>query len=393
MAANNTEKVVIIIPTYNERGNIDRLIPVLVTEIFPTIPKRFEMHILVVDDSSPDGTADEVRVLERKHKNVHLFLNKRKAGLGGAYRKGMQHALEKLKADIVFQFDADFSHDPKLIAPMLQKTQEGYDVVLGSRYIAGGSIPENWGLHRKFLSVVGNLIIRIVITHFSIHDWTTGYRAIRSRVVEEVLPKLSGDRFTGYTFQIGFLHKTVRAGFKVAEVPLKFVDRTLGKSKLGAEYIKNTLRYIIKVRLSEIFHSRIFKFLVVGGIGFLVNFVGFRILRTFNVWPSIAGALAAELAIFSNFTLNNLWTFKDKKLTGLLLRVRKFVEFNITSLGSLVIQTIVIEVGTRILGIQSLLTVASFSLNSDDVYLMIGVLLGMIWNYTMYTRVIWKTKS
>src|SRR5690606_21568905 len=103
------------------------------------------------------------------------------AGLGGAYLKGMTEAFENLGADVIFEFDADLSHDPRKIPQFLAKIDQGYDFVLGSRYIPGGGIPADWGLHRKFLSVVGNLIIMVVLTDFSIRDWTTGYRAISKK--------------------------------------------------------------------------------------------------------------------------------------------------------------------------------------------------------------------
>src|SRR5690606_30901308 len=139
--------------------------------------RGWDMHILVVDDTSPDKTYEVVEQLTKKHTQVHLLLNKQKSGLGGAYLKGMDHAFHQLKADAVFEFDADLSHDPEKLPAMLAQLDNGYDMVLGSRYIPGGGIPSDWGLHRKFLSVVGNIIIMTVLTDFRIRDWTTGYRA------------------------------------------------------------------------------------------------------------------------------------------------------------------------------------------------------------------------
>jgi dolichol-phosphate mannosyltransferase len=161
-------KVVIIVPTYNERENISRLIPILLDQTFPPLTEHYQLHILIVDDSSPDKTSEVAQKFASKSPQVHLLLNQKKSGLGGAYTKGMRYALDKLSADIVFEFDADLSHNPKKIKPMLEKLSQGYDVVLGSRYIKGGSIPADWGLHRKFLSIFGNKIIQFIITNFSI---------------------------------------------------------------------------------------------------------------------------------------------------------------------------------------------------------------------------------
>jgi len=395
------KKAVVIIPTYNERENIRSLIPVLF-EVFQDVPKHFDMHILVVDDSSPDETGKEVLVLSEKHGNVHLLTNPKKAGLGAAYLRGMDEAFGKMQADVVFEFDADFSHDPKKIPEFLSKIDEGYDFVLGSRYIPGGSIPANWGFHRKFLSVVGNLFINVVLTTFAIRDWTTGYRAITKRVYEAVNGEMQSERFSGYTFQIGFLHKAVRKGFKVAEVPFHFVDRTLGKSKLGGEYVKNTLLYIIKVRMQEIFAMRIFKFAVVGFIGFTINTIGLFLFSRMEWVTSaadfirnmtglgfvntsgLASSLGAECAIVSNFIWNNLWTFKDRKLKSPLEIVPKFLQFNLSSFGAVLIQLVVVGTGTSITGTATL---------SKLSWLILATAIGMVVNFIIYSKIIWKEKK
>lgn len=395
-----SSRAVIIIPTYNEKENVSRLIPQLL-EIFTKTPKQYDMHILVVDDSSPDGTGDAVKKLSAQHRNVHLHSNAKKAGLGGAYLSGMKVAFGELGADVIFEFDADFSHDPTKIPDFLQKIDEGYDFVLGSRYIPGGSIPENWGFHRKFLSVVGNLFINVVLTNFSIRDWTTGYRAITKRVYDAVHGEMLDERFSGYTFQIGFLHKAVRKGFKVAEVPFHFVDRTMGKSKLGAEYVKNTLMYIVKVRIQEIMAMRVFKFGVVGAIGFLINTIGLFVFSrlgglqqfaqflqsstgaTFINISGLASALGAECAIVSNFTLNNLWTFKDRKMTSALQIIPKFLQFNLSSFGAVLIQFVVVGAGTMMTGTSTI---------SRMFWLISATAIGMVLNYFIYSKIIWKEK-
>lgn len=387
-----TNKVVIVVPTYNENDNIHDLVHTLFNEIFPNIPDHFDMHLLVVDDSSPDGTGTTVKKLQKEFSKLHLLTNPNKSGLGGAYTKGMLHALEKLDADIVFEFDADFSHDPNKIQPMLEMIEDGKDVVLGSRYMAGGSIPDNWGLHRKFLSVVGNLFIRFIMTDFSVHDWTTGYRAIKRSVVEVVLKELNEEKFMGYTFQIGFLHKAIRSGFNIGEVPFHFIDREKGKSKLGSEYIKNTLRYILKVRAKEILSSRITKFVVVGGIGAVVQLGSLTIIRRFlpYQWSYF---VSVEAAVISNFILSNLWTFADRKLT--LAQVPfKFIQFNLASSGSIIIQQILAFIGETYIGFINLFTLPIIHVPVDTglVFAVTGILLGMFWNFFAYSKIIWHKK-
>lgn len=399
--------VVVIVPTYNESRNIEKLLS-RIDAVRPKV-RGWNLQVLVVDDSSPDGTGEIVQKLKKKYSYLSLLVNKQKSGLGGAYLKGMAKAFGEMEAEAVFEMDADLSHDPKKIPEFLAALDSGADMVMGSRYIKGGSIPSNWGLHRKFLSIFGNIFISVVLTTNAVRDWTTGYRAIRKNVylaVHEELEKST--RFTGYTFQIGFLLKAIRAGFKVKEVPFHFVDRTEGESKLGTEYIVNTLRYIIMVRVQEILNSRLFKFAMVGGLGFVVNLIAFNIFKLMMPWTnlamllgvpvenavlsdqSVAVVLGAEVAIISNYLLNNIWTFGDRKIKGFAKHFSKFLQFNLGSVGSVVIQYIVMQASVAFIGIHTLITIGNFAVQSDNLYLVAGVLLGMIWNFSVYSLIIWK---
>ncbi len=385
------KKAVVIVPTYNERENVKVLIPMLL-EVFKKI-KNWQMAVLIVDDTSPDKTYELVQEMGKQYPQVHLLQNKQKSGLGGAYLKGMAHAFNLLHADVVFEFDADRSHDQTKIPLFLEKLDAGYDMVLGSRYIQGGGIPNDWGWHRKFLSVVGNLIIAVVLTNFSIHDWTGGYRAITKSVYESVLPFLNSERFMGYTFQIGFLYNAVKKGYKIAEVPFVFKDRTHGHSKLGPEYIKNTLIYIMKVRIQEIINHRIFKFATVGGIGAVVQLTTLNLWRVFLPYQ-VSYFLSAECAVLSNFILNNVWTFSDKKLT--LAQIPwKFLQFNLASIGSIGIQQVVALVGEFVIGLFTLFTLPIIGLKVDtgSAYAIFGILLGMMWNFFAYNKFIWNNKA
>lgn len=385
------KKAIVIIPTYNEKQNIERTLAA-VLQVFDSI-KTWKMEVLVVDDTSPDKTYDVVKSLQKKDARIHLLVNPNKAGLGGAYLKGMAEAFGPLKADLIFEFDADLQHDPLRIPALLEKIDQGYDLVLGSRYIKGGSIPQTWGLHRKFLSMVGNFIIMTVLTDFRIKDWTAGYRALTKEVYQAVKDEMEGERFTGYTFQIGFLHKTVRKGFKVAEVPIHFADRTEGKSKLGPEYLKNTLMYIFKVRLQEIMNHRIFKFAVVGGTGALVQLTSLQLYRQFLPYQ-VAFFLSIETAVVSNFILNNVWTFADRKLT-LAQTPFKFLQFNLASGGSILIQQIIAFIGQFGIGLFTLFTLpfVNFRIDTGLVYAVLGIFIGMFWNFFAYSRFVWKKKK
>lgn len=389
------KRAIIIVPTYNERENVKKLVPILLG-IFKKI-KNYEMGVLFVDDTSPDKTYKVVKDFQKKHQQVHLLVNRKKAGLGGAYLKGMRYAFKKLEADVIFEFDADLSHDPEKIPDFLQAIDDGADFVLGSRYIKGGSIPENWGWHRKFLSVVGNWIIMFVLGNFKIRDWTTGYRAITKDVYKKVYREMNNERFFGYTFQIGFLHKAVRHKFKITEVPFKFIDREIGKSKLGPEYVKNTLLYIFKVRFFEILNHRIFKFAVVGGIGFLVQLASLYFYQ--KLWTNFFNFqliffLSVETAIISNFIFSNIWTFADRRLTPKKIPA-KFIQFNIASSGAIIIQQIIAFLGENFVGIYDLFLLPFINIYFDTpmFFASIGVFVGMFWNFFAYNKLIWRHKK
>lgn len=393
-------KAIVIIPTYNEAENLPITIEKL-ADIFINI-KNWQMQILVVDDSSPDGTAAVVKQLQKKYSFLKLLVNEKKAGLGSAYLKGMDQAFNNLNADLVFEFDADLSHDPGKIPQMLEHVESGSDLVLGSRYIKGGSIPQNWGLHRKFLSVFGNLFIRLVMCDFSINDWTTGFRAIKKELYQAVANELESERFFGYTFQIGFLHKALKKKFKISEVAFAFKDREIGKSKIGPEYIKNTLLYIMKVRIQEILHSRLFKFATVGAIGALVQLTSlefYRFLLPDFQWSILttfllATILSIETAIISNFILSNFWTFADRKLKKQSIP-KKFLTFNLTSGGSLLIQMLIAALGENTIGLITLFTLPIIPIQVDTgmIFAVTGILVGMFWNFFAYNTFIWKKKK
>lgn len=369
-------KVVVINPTYNERENIGSLIEEE-QKIFKII-NRHEMHTLVVDDSSPDETHKVVEEKMKKYKNLHLVVGG-KQGLGAAYIRGMDYAVNQLGADIIFEMDADFSHNPKKIPEFLEKINQGYDFVIGSRYIKGGSIPQNWGIHRKIFSVMGNLMVRSILGIFSIHDWTSGYRAIRKEFFLKNHEKLYD--FAGYTFQVAFLYYSFKTGAKITEVPIDFIDRKYGKSKIAPlRYITALLFYVTKMRIQQLW-ARFAKFLVVGGFGFIINAVMLRVLvENFRWAPVPANLLGAAMAIFSNFNGNNLWTFQERKITSPLMYLRKLLQFYTTSaFGVIAIQTGTIWLGDHFIGREFYF-----------LYFIIGTGFLLIWNFTMYSKVIWK---
>lgn len=315
-------KVVIIIPTYNERENIGPLIEALYGQ-FSSL--QHDMHILVVDDNSPDGTADAVRRLQQRSHKLNL-IEGQKTGLGAAYIRGMTHAIEQMSADVVFEMDADFSHAPRDVPRLLKEIDDGADFVIGSRYVKGGSIPENWGFMRRLNSLGGNIVARYVAGIYRVRDCTAGFRAIRTSLLRNI--DLSGLRVQGYAFQVALLHAAVVDGAKVVEVPVDFIDRTQGESKLGLSDILEFVRNAWWIRLQSL--RTFIKFGIVGASGVLVNLGVFSLLLSLGTNKFLASPIAIEISIVSNFLFNNYWTFRWRKSRD---RVRiRGLKFNAVSL-------------------------------------------------------------
>ncbi|OGH90462.1 MAG: dolichyl-phosphate beta-D-mannosyltransferase, partial [Candidatus Magasanikbacteria bacterium RIFOXYD12_FULL_33_17] len=210
-------KTIIVIPTYNEKENIEKLI----NKIFAL--NIIGLEILVVDDNSPDGTAQVVKNLQSKYP-LHILERASKLGLGSAYIAGFKKALE-LQADRIFEMDADFSHDPDDL-PAILESAKNYDLVIGSRKIAGGKII-GWGFTRKFMSNGAMWLSRILLG-LKAKDVTAGFRCFNSQVLKTL--NLDEIKSNGYAFQEELLYKTQKAGFTITEIPVTFIDRREGKS-------------------------------------------------------------------------------------------------------------------------------------------------------------------
>lgn len=230
---------IVVIPTYNELANIKKMIPLL-HELYP------ELHILVVDDNSPDGTGNYVKELSQKDERVNVLQRKGKMGLGTAYADGFKFMLAK-GYEFAFQMDADFSHDPKDLIRLREAVQD-YDLVIGSRYIDGVNVV-NWPMRRLLLSYFANVYSR-VITGMKIKDGTGGFKCFRRRVLESIdLDKIKSN---GYAFQIEMNFKSWKNGWKIKEIPIIFIDRVEGTSKMSKKIVHEAVWMVWKLRLRSI---------------------------------------------------------------------------------------------------------------------------------------------
>ncbi len=319
-------KIVVILPTYNEKDNIALIIRAL-QEQFKKI--AHDMNILVVDDNSPDGTAEIVRAEGRSASNIFLITGQ-KQGLGAAYVRGMKYAVDQLHADAVMEMDADFSHKPEDVPRLIEAIDRGADFAIGSRYVPGGKIPESWSFFRRMNSKWGNVFARYVAGMYQVRDCTAGFRAIRAEVIRKIDPDTL--RVRGYAFQISLLHEAILNNAVIREIPVEFVDRKRGETKLG---LSDIVEFMLNAWWIRFERSKTFlKFSVVGAAGVVVNLASFTVLLNMGLSKFVASPVAIEISIISNFLLNNFWTFSDRGINDRIhIRGLKFNIISFVALG------------------------------------------------------------
>lgn len=237
-------RTVVVVPTYNERENVDAFLRALRA----AVPAA---DVLVVDDNSPDGTGALAEQAAAELGQVKVLHRPGKQGLGSAYRNGFAVALDE-GYELIISMDVDFSHDPAVIPTMITAIDAGADVVVGSRYVAGGGT-ENWPLHRRLLSRWGNRYTGFVL-RIPVRDCTAGFRAYRANALRDIDP--SSTEAEGYAFLTELLRRLVRHGYTVTEVPIVFRDRELGTSKMSGRIIAESMLRVTRWGASDLFHRR-----------------------------------------------------------------------------------------------------------------------------------------
>ncbi|MGV7223150.1 MAG: glycosyltransferase [Nitrospinales bacterium] len=290
----------IVLPTYNEADNISVIIP----KIFKQ-QKRIEsheLHVLVVDDNSPDGTRYVVEDLIPNYPGLHLITGP-KQGLGEAYKRGMAWAIDNINPDLIFEMDADLQHDPDLIPLFITLTSYGFSLVIGSRFAPGGSTPD-FSFRRRLISRIGNWLIRFLGGIPRITDCTSGYRCIKAELIRKC--DLSYLSTRGYSFQSSLLCELIRNGARVVEIPIIFLDRKIGESKLS---LRDQIEFLLNIPRLRFNQKRQFaEYCIIGTIGVLVNmgfYTAFTRLSGFTM--EVASPFAIELSILTSFTLIYLW--------------------------------------------------------------------------------------
>ncbi len=373
--------IIVLIPTYNEASNIEQVITAV--ERFAVQSPPNNLNLLIIDDDSPDGTAQQVNILQNKYDNITLISDK-KAGLGRAYIRGFRYALAHFNFDILIMMDADLSHDPKEIPELLNKLDQDFDYVIGSRYTNGSSHDNNWPFSRVLMSRCANLLARKLIGRAKdINDITSGFKAMNRTALEQI--DIESISAKGYVFQVSLLYAFLQKDFKAAEVPIDFTNRSRGSSKLKLQDIIEFVYQAYKLNPNAPI-QRIVRFGFVGACGSLVNLLVLSFLvRVMRMDTLLSAIIAIEVSIIFNFFLNHVYTFKgygaykpqqSRQSTSSLLS--KLGRFNLGALGGAIISFSVFSLLYKLTAINYLL--------ADT----IAIITAMSWNYWMSTRFVWK---
>ncbi len=232
----------VIIPTYNEIENIEKIL----NTVFSL---DTEFDVLIVDDNSPDGTADAVKRMQNSHPGLHITERSEKSGLGTAYIHGFQWGLNRSEFDYFFEMDADFSHNPEDLIRLLKEAKDGSDVIVGSRYIKGVNVV-NWPMSRVLLSYFASRYVRVILG-IPVEDTTAGFICYKREVLEKV--NFKKIKFVGYAFQIEMKYTAWKLGFKIKEIPVIFTDRTAGTSKMSQGIIKEAVFGVLQLKIRSLF--------------------------------------------------------------------------------------------------------------------------------------------
>ena len=319
---NTNFKICFVLPTYNEEENIENIIQQILKE--EKNQSKHTFSILVVDDNSTDETQAIVQRYTSLNSKVHLVTGQKK-GLGDAYKRGFNYALNDLQADLIFQMDSDGQHDTSLIPHFVSSIEGGRDVVIGSRFVEGGTTPD-FSFSRLIMSKVGNLLVRYVGGITQVKDCTSGYRAIRASYLKELDFSYLSTR--GYSFQSSLICDLAWRGANISEIPIEFSPRQGGDSKLA---LRDQIEFLLNIpRLGFRNLEDFMKYSLVGVSGVFVNLGLYLFLtRYYEISEVVAPLIAIESALISNFILNNFWTF-GKRITQSRIRV-KFVKFHLVS--------------------------------------------------------------
>lgn len=384
----------IVLPTFNEKDNLERF----VKEVFEQEKKisGWRFVVLIADSSSTDGTAEIARKLEKTNKRIKLETVG--LGLGVGLIEGHKAAIKYFKPDVLVQLDADGQVKADVVPKMLEQIDEGYDFVIGSRFIEGGKNELN--TVRKIFTWGACTFSRVVMGPWDIKEFTNSARAFTPQLFKKINLDLVPWREKTYIIQPAFLHAAVLAGARYKEVPLIFKNREEGYSKNKIfNYTYDIITYSLDARAKQwgfdvpIFHysrkvKTLVKFGLVGLVGTLVDFLFYKIfIWTFGMTPPVSKGFSAEVAIINNFTLNNFWTFRYRKTKTNFWQ--KFGIFNLVSLGGLLIGVILVKLLHDHFG-EGFVDIGFRKIAYNNFYFFATIPFVMVWNFTVNHFITWR---
>lgn len=393
-------RLVVNVPTYNEAENIEEVIKKILSQS-KKLPK-LDLHVLISDSHSPDGTGEIVKKISKTNPKVH-YLDVKERGLGIGIVKGHRYAIDKLKADILAQMDGDLSHDPSTLPTMVNYITEGkYDLVNGSRLAKGGKNLLGW--HRRMFTRGSALYSRLTWGAWKLTEFTNSYRVFSKDLFTKINFKEVPWKSQTYIIQPAFLYAAIKAGARIKEVPITFKDRKKGYSKAKiVSYTLDVLFFGAKVRFQK---SKTFiKYLMVGSISYLANAISLGLLNRGDIYAQkvlskpllsfypayesapkvgfltldrlfVASIISIELSIIINFIFHENWTFNHRSHEG--SQIFRFFKFNLTSIASPIIQLASILIFARLFNLH------------EQIGLAVGVIIGLFFNYTINLLWIWK---
>lgn len=368
-------KISVIIPTYNEEENIKILIPLLL-EKFKEF-KNYEFFIVLVDGNSKDKTVAVIKNFQKDFKLIHLIEEESKSGLGGAYIKGFNYSIDKLKADFVIEMDADLQHSPDDFPKLIKKISEGYDFIIGSRYVKGGSVPKEWAAYRKFISYFGSLFARVALRILKIKDFTSGFRATRVKGFLDQI-EFTKIKSKGFAYKMDILVRIFDMKAKIAEVPISFGLRDRGTSKMEQKNFRDSLKVVLELSMER--NKNFIKFVIVGFGGLFTDLILFNLL-SLKMLSATASLISGLVAMLFTFLMNNFWSFNERQKNSIKVLIPTFIIYSLSSYIPILLRSYLIH--------QLELTYGDTFLVSNVGFL-IGVMFGIIWNFTVYSKIIWR---
>jgi dolichol-phosphate mannosyltransferase len=389
-----TKKVVILLPTYNEKENLGKFI----NEVFAEEKNNpgWKYEILVVDSGSPDGTLELAKELAKKNPRIHTLLVGR--GLGVAFIEGHKYSIEHFNPDALAQLDADGQVKADVLPRMLKVLDEGYNLALGSRFVVGGK--NLLSPSRKLFTWGSSVVSRLLIGPWNIKEWSNSARAFTPELFKKIDFNLVPWQEKTFIIQPAFLHAAVEAGAKYKEVPLIFKNRAEGYSKMKVfNYTYDVISYELEARLHKwgikipLFRwsrrgKTLIKFSLVGLTGTLVDFLFYKFfINQFGIPPATSKGFSAEVAILNNFTWNNFWTFRYRKTKTNLWQ--KLGIFNVVSLGGLAIGVLVVKFLHSVYG-DGMIWIGNIHIAYNNFYFFATIPPVMAWNFTVNHFITWR---